>query len=821
MESLLNSKDTPIYFYKGDENGVVIEKKDYEKSIFRNQYTQALQLISELSERACAGNGSETEQDVSHPNIIGFCGERGEGKTSCMLTVRHIIESKDTSAYKKLIGTIPTIGLKDYKFLSLIEPSFFDQEHNILELVIGQLFREFKKFERDERINGSDLYRKVLKLFNKVKKCATLLVSKDTNLYDSIEELDELAASMSLRGCLDELIEAYLQLCECKLLVITIDDMDYNWQGAYDMTKMLSKYLSGNHCIIMVSVSIQQLVEVVKTSFENDVYHKDTAIAFDTIAAKYVNKLIPLHFRVEMPKILDLCDRPLYILEKDGRGVLDAEPHNSVKHSIVDLIFKKTRYLFYNSVQNVSLIVPDDLRSLRHLLGMLLSMEDYDKNTQDEEKKRKNQENKRIFQSYLFHTWTQQLSKEDQAFAQRLVYNDQSTVNKLVVNYLKNKVDASVQDGSYYKEILSSANYTYNISIGDVFYVLDYIERNAVDRESKLLVFFVKSYYSIMLYTYYDMITRNIETLHPQKKETEKEIYKVDSWFYKTNSLQRIVNGSYFTYMPKGILRSMLKGESVAVDMLCIFANGFNTYLHLLWLDKEHYGTKSENDKRIFEAKFRLAELFMLFISRRSFMKEDGEVEIAREKPNPYFVESFGKDVNFYVFDVMAPFVNLINIKFTYDRYEEMASGFYQYALDHDWSLLRKMMSKVVEEDTSEKRDNLEYQEMRLVSDAVIRNAEILTMLKERIESLDNAFIDESMPSKILAGFYKLLVKNADTRTYEIQNGHYRKIGYKFIEVMAQEMENTDEALFNQMLFSYTETQIGITAGNEIDDSSL
>ena len=818
MESLQNSKDMPIFFYKGDENGVVIEKKDYVKSIFRNQYTQALQLINELSERAIEDNGGETEKDVSYPNIIAFCGDRGEGKTSCMLTVRHIIETHDTEAYKVLTGTLPIIALKEYQFLNLIEPSFFDQEHNILELVIGQLFREFKKYDKDETINGSEQYMKVLKLFNRVKKCATLLTTKETNLYDSIEELDELAASMSLRKCLDDLIEAYLKLSGGKLLVITIDDMDYNWQGAYDMTKMLSKYLSGKHCIIMVSVSIQQLVEVVKTSFENDVQHEDTTIAFDTIAAKYVNKLIPLHFRVEMPKILDLSDRPLHILEKDGSEIADAEAIGSVKHTIVDLIFKKTRYLFYNSVQSVSLIVPDDLRSLRHLLGMLLSMEDYDKNTQDENKKRNNQENKRKFQSYLFHTWTQQLSKEDQAFSQRLVYNDQSTVNKLVVNYLKNKVDASVQESPYYKEILSSANYTYNISIGDVFYVLDYIERNAVDRESKLLVFFVKSYYSIMLYTYYDTITTNIETLHPKKKKTDKEIYKVDSWFYKTNSLQRIVNGSYFTYKPQELLRSKLNGDDVAVDMLCIYANGLNAHLQALWNDKGRYAAMSKVEKIQFEARFRMAELFMLFVSRRSYMKNDGRVEIAREKANPYFVESFGNDMSFYVFDLMAPFVNLINIKFTYDRYEEMANGFYQYALEHEWSLLRKMMSKVVENDVSEKRNDLTYQEMRLVSDAVIRNAEILTMLKERIESLDNAFIDESMPSKIMAGFFKLLVKNADTRTYEIQNGEYRRIGYKFIEAIAEELEQTDEAVFYQLLYAYSEAQTKLTADNEFEE---
>ena len=71
----------PLRFYQGDENGVVIEKGNYDTSIFRNQYAQALKLINELASRKDEGH------DASRPNIIAFCGNRGEGKTSCMMTV--------------------------------------------------------------------------------------------------------------------------------------------------------------------------------------------------------------------------------------------------------------------------------------------------------------------------------------------------------------------------------------------------------------------------------------------------------------------------------------------------------------------------------------------------------------------------------------------------------------------------------------------------------------------------------------------------------------------------------------------------------------
>lgn len=790
----------PLRFYRGDENGVVIEKGKYDTSIFRNQYAQALKLINELASR------KDEDHDTSRPNIIAFCGNRGEGKTSCMMTVQEIAEHADAEMIKILTGEDLSIDFKKIEFLKMIEPAFFDKEHNILELVIGQLFQNFKECERikkQEGRNSETKQREVLGLFNKVKKCATLLETGQTNLYDSIEELDELAASMTLRDCMDRLLKAYLKYSDHDILAIVIDDMDYNWHEAYDMTKLMSKYLNSKKCFIMVSVSIKQLVEVTKTSFVNDLHHQDDSISFDNIAAKYINKLIPLHYRVEMPRILDLCNRQLEIARYDAPENEEPLKFESVKQAVVQLIFEKTRYLYYNSVLNVSLIVPDDLRSLRHLLGLLLSMEDYDKDSDDEKVKNRNLENKRIFQSYLYNTWSQQLRKEDQAFVQKLTYNDQSTVNKMVVQYLKKKVDEGTAGTSYYKEILSSANYAYNISIGDVFYVLNYIERNAVDRESKLLVFFLKSFYSIMMYTYYDMITVNMETLHPKKKTDDTQIFKFDSWFYTTNYMQGIVNGSFFTYQPMEILRTTILEENVPSDLLCMDGKDFNNFLKALKADSVHYDRNQAGfNRQEFEKRFRMAELFALFISRRTYSEGMAEAVIERSRPNPYFVESFGDDVNCYVFDILAPFVNLINVKFTYDRYSELYEGMYEYARNHKWSLLRKLMKKMVSHEPNKEND-LDYQEKRLVSDAILRNAEIMTMIKERLESMDNVNLTGDNETTLIASFYKKVLENLDVRTYEIVEGKPKKIEYKFLDVIAEELQASDGAKFKELMMSY------------------
>ena len=162
----------------------------------------------------------------------------------------------------------------------------------------------------------------------------------------------------------------------------------------------------------------------------------------------------------------------------------------------------------------------------------------------------------------------------------------------------------------------------------------------------------------------------------------------------------------------------------------------------------------------------------------------------------------------------MAPFVNLINVKFTYDRYKGIAGDMYHFARQHNWSLLRKMMEKV----SPTVGEQSDYQELRLASDAVIRNAEILSMLKERIESLDHVFINETAKARIIEGFYRLLTKNAEMMTYEKVDGHYKKITYKFLDVIAEELHQCDTKKYDDILLSMMkEEQIksGIEAKKE------
>lgn len=194
-------------------------------------------------------------------------------------------------------------------------------------------------------------------------------------------------------------------------MVISIDDIDLNIKGAYEMVEQIRKYLLSEQCILFVSLHINQLINVVATYLdkEDSPYNR---LETEDMATKYVTKLIPLDNRVIMPKTYDFCDKRLQIYKKH-EDLAPSTIYNSVKEAVVQLIYNKTRYLFYNSKGGVSPIVPNNLRSLRHLIGLLYNMENFVDNATSEA-------NKHAFKAYFFQTWIYQLDKEDQKFANLL-----------------------------------------------------------------------------------------------------------------------------------------------------------------------------------------------------------------------------------------------------------------------------------------------------------------------------------------------------------------------------------------------------------------
>lgn len=756
-----------IKFKDGEENFIIIEGADKkEGSLFRNQYERADQIFAGL-------NGEENKDKRQYNNILAFCGDRGAGKTSCMQSFAEQKKSDDSLC-----------------FLKMIEPSFFDKSHNILELVISQMYKEVCVETGNPEL--LEQQSEITEQFNVVMRYLKYLSKPEEKqkYYDPLQELDALSAGINLKDEIYELIEMFLRFETIhsgkskSILVITIDDLDLNIDGAYTMSEQIRKYLTNKHCILLLSVKVDQLVEAIRINLCTDTNVADAESY--SMAVKYVTKLLPVGNRVNMPDTEDYCK-----LELDYEYNNEVQPYHSVQESVTYNIFWKTGYLFYNSKGRSSLVIPRNLRSLRQLLHLLIVMPIHRKDDKDNHLR-----NQKLFKQYFYQTWTQQLNSEYRTKILMILDNGSETAFcKTIVSQLSTL--KQFEHADTYSDILSRGNYAYNVSIGDVMRLLEYLSQDESDYQLQLFVFFIRSLCSIRLYEAYDHVTENIATeLFPARQENVAgEIYSSDSLFAETNMLQQIVNGQYFSFEPGELLAPDKEGSKDR-DILAINGEVLSNELKTI---AEHKNNINEEDRK----KFKLLEFFMLCVSRRAILKRQSDrIKKDRQSSDPLHLTVFSKRTKNLVFDVTAPFYNMLNIKSAYNRFNDAfrlnaqdESTIYDFANANDWSLLRTMLHNINREYGEEENDILHA----LMSDVVIRNAEVLAAITEMIKSKRHVSRSSSVNKEHIKNFYSSITKTQMSTYPRALDEQPYIIEFNFLKSIEEVLQSCDSNFFDSI----------------------
>lgn len=800
----MNAK--PIIFRKGEENGIVVERDHFENSIMLNQYQQAVDIFNRQWKQQYAiiddfkksnGRNNNIWIDNKFSNIIAFCGDRGEGKSSCMASfatiltdeevrknavnakVSYSLDSKEDSQ-KLFHGLEDLLSTDKIEWLDVIDPSFFDDKHNLLELLLGRI--SLKAQDKIKRGCESDCantcsHRELMEQLQRVRKCISVMAPKkgDATVYDTVEDMSDLAAGLQLKTELQTLFKCYLKFVGKECLLICIDDLDLNISEGYAMAEMLRKYLINPYCVILVSVKVEQLIDVIATEHMKAV--KDTSIKWENcqlMAQKYVAKLLPRGNRVVMPVADDFCERELQMA--DEQGVINQnEPIYIVKEKVVQMIFQKTGYVFYNT-QHLSPIIPRNLRSLRHLLGLL-----YDLPDARDEKWEDNDTGKDAFKDYFFGTWAiQHLSEKDFSFARELAYyDDLSTMNAFVVEHFAKRVkedekieientDIKDEFTNLYLNIVSKQNTASNISYGDVMYVLWLINGMSLKTDIQNLIFFIKAIYSMRLYACYNLISRSETDLCPPTSDVENvvSIHRADTLYEHVNQIQKLVNGSYFTY-PQGVFLPKNEEKAVNRDKKPIPFDVIISGLKEISADYKNAETRKTEG---FRKKLILFEILALCIARTATEKEQLEDKgYNRVDKVPAFLGAFSSSAKYAIFDFLLPFYSLCNIEYAYRRFDSIlketgnTNSFYEIAKKTKDSLLSKLLS------LSKKKKEWE-QKHYLISDAIIRITDVQWAIYDELLRTKNLHKngDDSMLSaygKIIDLKIKLfpLVRKNDT----------------------------------------------------------
>lgn len=653
----------------GDNRPFIEGIEAYNDSMFKDQYEQCINLI-EAYLKGLAGM-AETAVSLKNSlencnNIIVFDGERGSGKTSCMLSMVNMLTQKN---HARLVSPDKIVSQKQFVTIPMLDPSFFDSEHNILSLFVSSLYSAYREWNQNpynklndnkkgELIESFVTVQKELQSFFGEKKAA-----------DGLEYLVNMAAAVDIRSDIQKLVSNYLAYIgkENAILLLAIDDIDIDYANAYSMCEQLRKYFMQPNMVVLMSLKIDQLSDIICRKYAKEYGIKygvdnqkeecsDVVSDITERAERYLAKLLPSHQRIYMPKPEEFLDSELIVpdSEKWSYKLVDGI---RVKQVIPELIFLKTRYLFYNSADTVSYIVPRNLRDIRQLLKLLVQLPNY----ADESEKHPHLYNKKVFQQYLFNDWCDiNLTENYKRMALKAIGVDRTvdfnheimrmllTINtKPLEVYRTNTVD------TYINNICDNSNLSYNQSISDVLCVIRAIEKTNLDEPTRKFLFFIRTLYGIKLYHAYDTITSSREDNAKKKEINPNVIIQKKKHSLASNDYEALISGRVFD----GYLDSFV--PNAKTDPLVVYKTSL---LKVAEYCAQNWGQEDVNA---------LSEMLVLVML--SIYCDWDKVQGLQNNPRLYpslCYDSISVDSDRYIFDLGALFFNLSRPSACLKRFE-------------------------------------------------------------------------------------------------------------------------------------------------------
>lgn len=523
-----------LKFVKGDETRPKVEvskQDDWKNALFSDIYFRAFELIKDIIEMQKKESNNPSKIQKEGNNIIAFIGERGAGKTSCLQTIYKTFQENSYFPNGKINENNTSNNLetytnkyhiydydsyfKKYDFITLpfIDPSYFEEKSNIIEIIIAQLFQNFKEDVENPKhhlMNDEEqlLERKrtLVKCFQKVKESLDCIneYNKHQILNDSIEELSNMASGSNLRSSIEKLIEKYLEYFKKDFLIIAIDDLDVQTKHTYKMIEQIRKYLIVNKIIILTGIKLVQLSDLIKQSYYEDykiLMDKDkTTDTIDDMTSRYLAKFIPISHRLFIPDVKANLKARLIIADGPSEPTID--------EGVLKLIYSRTKLSFYNTREQESLIIP---RNLRELLNVIALMYDMQKVPQENEEIKKEIiiKNRNLFKDYFIESWClDNLNAELYAFVRTLAECGVWQANKYTIDFLYTYYEIKKEENRYNYDynVTSKYNRGYNVSIADVNYMLDKISSSNNDVMTKCFIFAIKTLYSMALYDYFHLM---------------------------------------------------------------------------------------------------------------------------------------------------------------------------------------------------------------------------------------------------------------------------------------------------------------------------
>lgn len=735
----------------GDNRPYVEGIGNFDNSIFKEQYEQCISIVDSylkgLVNMQKVPSVLESSLESTN-NIIVFDGERGSGKTSCMMSMVNILTNDNHAG---VCGNYQFVANGKFETIQMIEPAFFDKEHNILTLFTARLYRAFKDEEENPKNQfadnkcASDLNQKFIDVQRKLR-----CMFNEERDDEGLEYLVNMAAAVDIKNDLKGLVDLYLKYKnkERGTLLLMVDDIDLNDEYAWKMAEQLRKYFIQPNIIVMMSMKIRQMFGILQRDFgssygDNLKEQEESEIA--ERSERYLAKLLPAHQRIYMPEPASFMDAELEVKDaaKWGYGMMDGI---KVKQVIPELIFLKTRYLFYNTRKQVSYIVPRNLRDIRQLLKLLIQMPNYANGDESV----RHPYNKVQFQQYLLNDWRDlNIKEEHRSYLDSIISVKQiSELNYVVVSALSLYSENTL----YYRSsannvgnIIDVENTPYNLSLGDVLAMLQLVEDSMMNEDVRKFVFLLKSLYSIRLHEAYDSITSSnelaVETERPDVKIQKRE-HGITHNDYEAMTAGCLFNADLTPLIPDTMTEKHLTRRKISVK----------TISELFEYCVSHW------DEALKEHLIDLAEVLMMCV-HYDVAKESLEGKYRKSVDLCYdgFVNS-----EQLVFDLGALFFNLARMERCFKRFESVASGveFLKKLIEkrQNKEKRKELLSERIKDSALTVRPkNYKTNEERWLSYCCFRNMEIIEDFLDTVR--ETAYTDRKDGYKTMREFFHAVAK--------------------------------------------------------------
>ena len=419
-----------------------------ENDFFYSSYQQAAYAITKIVEMS---NFMLEENDYDkrygtyhqnfeyHNNIVAFCADRGQGKTSAMLSMADALDNmitdkkrrseKDKEQAKEQAkikfwnercdsGISNPVLDTHFECLTVIDPNCFEKNASVLRTVISKMFKSAAdKWKRDtEYFLNSDTSKEKQKkkelLADKFLACIKGLdyLHKEkeevSSYYDDLNMAAEYGDNSNFKSSLIELVDLYLQFMspdnscskQNSMMVIMIDDVDLNTERAYSIVEEIRKYFVMPRVLILMALHIgtlsrsleqnqlQQYKVLIECKSKEDPSIKERC---HRAMERYISKLLPSSHRIYLPSISGIIESNynkvnLSYLDKDGNDILSGYDYLIKEKNLKDnyenrlfmLIYAKTGIMLCKQGDYIHEFLPNNFRQLNHFLFYMNSMKD-------------------------------------------------------------------------------------------------------------------------------------------------------------------------------------------------------------------------------------------------------------------------------------------------------------------------------------------------------------------------------------------------------------------------------------------------------------